>query len=140
MGARGIRSKLERLGQFNRPRGAAIDPLRVIRELGIKKLNEAVASTRCGDGCGVRFQRLFLFVELAGNEGSLFLARWGGQSQKRRSVSGILTDNLLKSSVGEDQLIEAHNRYMEWREIASQAGVDPIASVRVPLDDAAAEH
>ena len=66
---------------------------------------------------------------VGGKERSFFLP--GGGEDRRNGIPslGVLTESIRVEPSGENQLIEPHNRYMEWREIASQAGVDPVASV-----------
>ena len=128
------------MGQLNRPGRPRLNPFRVIGQLGIDKLNQAVPPAGRGNLRRGILYPLFFRRNLPGNNRPLFRPGGRGQAQDGGAILGAIADHRLPFSVGENQLIEAYDRDVEWSEISPQARMDPAASIGIKLYDGAANR
>ena len=124
---------------FYSPGGAIFDALRVIGELVVEELQEAISFFGCSEDSDLGVEHLNSVVPLSSNESSI-AGRRRYQAEDGSAIGGSGGGERKRGSVGEDQLGKADDGNMVWSEVPVDTGVDPSRVVGAQLcDDAGKE-
>lgn len=130
---------IERSHCFDSPGGTALNALRMVGKLSVKKLGEAVALIRCGEEGELVAENLNAIVELLMNEAALARRR-SDEAINRRSVTCCSSGDGKGGSIAEQDCGEADDGDVEGREVSAEARGDTVGVVRTQGRDRAFEN